>query len=77
LTDVKYNLVLEAYNIPLEHLYADDLLQKICNYWSKKQAGSPNGSLYIHITRWGYLSSGDLVTQGGDEMKEAKEEIKT
>jgi hypothetical protein len=77
LTDVKYNLVLEAYaNIPLEHLYADDLFQKYVIGWSKKQAGNLMGRYTFTLPGGVTYNSGDLVTQGGDEMKEVEEEIK-
>lgn len=77
LTGINYNLILEAYvNIPLEYLYADDLFQKYVIGWSKKQAGNLMGRYTFTLPGGVTYNSADLVSQGGEEMKEVEEEVK-
>jgi len=77
LTRVKYDLILEVYaNIQPEFLYADDLFQKYVIGWAKKQAGNLMGRYSFTLPGGVTYNSSDMVSQGGEEMKEVEEEIK-
>lgn len=77
LTDVKHDVVLEAYaNIPRENLFKDDLFYKYCVGWSKVMLGNMVGRYDFTLPGAVKINGGDLVTQGQAEVKEVEEEIK-
>lgn len=77
LTNVKYDVIMEAYaNIPQENLFNDDLFYKYVVGWAKVQLGNMV-SLYDFTLPGGVKIQGaNLVTQGQAEVKEVEEEIK-
>lgn len=77
LTNVKYDVILEAYaNIPAEYLFKDDLFVKYVTGWSKVQYANLTGR-YDYVLPGGVkINSADIMSQGKDEIKEAEEEIK-
>lgn len=77
LTNVKYDVIMEAYaNIPQENLFNDDLFYKYVVGWAKVQLGNMV-SLYDFTLPGGVKIQGaNLVTQGQQEVKEVEEEIK-
>lgn len=77
LTDVKYDVVLEAYaNIPRENLFKDDLFYKYCVGWSKVMLGNMIGRYDFTLPGAVKINSADLISQGQAEVKEVEEEIK-
>ena len=77
LTDVKYDVVLEAYaNIPRENLFKDDLFYKYCVGWSKVMLGNMVGRYDFTLPGAVKINSADLISQGQAEVKEVEEEIK-
>lgn len=77
LTNVQYNLILEAYaNVPAEYLYADQYFQKYVTAWSKIQTGNMLGRLDFTLQGGVKYNYADLVAQGKEEMKEVETEIK-
>ena len=77
LTDVKHDVVLEAYaNIPRENLFKDDLFYKYCVGWSKVMLGNMVGRYTFTLPGGVTMNAGDLVSQGKEEVKEVEEEIK-
>ena len=77
LTDVKHDVVLEAYaNIPRENLFKDDLFYKYCVGWSKVMLGNMVGRYDFSLPGSIKINSADLVSQGQAEVKEVEEEIK-
>ena len=77
LTDVKHDVVLEAYaNIPRENLFKDDLFYKYCVGWSKVMLGNMVGRYDFSLPGSIKINSADLISQGQAEVKEVEEEIK-
>jgi hypothetical protein len=77
LTDVKHDVVLEAYaNIPRENLFKDDLFYKYCVGWSKVMLGNMVGRYDFQLPGAIKINSADLISQGKEEVKEVEEEIK-
>lgn len=77
LTDVKHDVVLEAYaNIPRENLFKDDLFYKYCVGWSKVMLGNMVGRYDFQLPGAVKINSADLISQGQAEVKEVEEEIK-
>lgn len=77
LTNVKYDVIMEAYaNIPAENLFRDDLFFKYVVGYSKLQLGNMVGRYTFTLPGGVTLNANDLATQGKDEIKEVEEEIK-
>jgi hypothetical protein len=77
LTDVKHDVVLEAYaNIPRENLFKDDLFYKYCVGYSKIMLGNMIGRYDFTLPGAVKINSADLISQGQAEVKEVEEEIK-
>jgi hypothetical protein len=77
LTDVKHDVVLEAYaNIPRENLFKDDLFYKYCVGYSKIMLGNMVGRYDFTLPGAVKINSADLISQGQAEVKEVEEEIK-
>lgn len=77
LTNVKHNVIMEAYaNIPQEYLFKDDLFIKYVTGWSKVQYGNMTGRYDFVLPGGVKINSADMVSQGKEEIKEVEEEIK-
>ena len=77
LTDVKYDVVLEAYaNIPRENLFKDDLFYKYCVGYSKIMLGNMVGRYTFTLPGGVTMNATDLISQGKEEVKEVEEEVK-
>ena len=77
LTNVKYDVIMEAYaNIPQENLFRDDLFFKYVVGYSKMQMGNMLGRYDFTLPGSIKIQHADLVTQGQAEVKEVEEEIK-
>lgn len=77
LTNVKYDVIMEAYaNIPQENLFNDDLFFKYCVGYSKQALGNMVGRYDFSLPGGIKIQAADLVTQGKEEVKEVEEEIK-
>lgn len=77
LTNVKHNVIMEAYaNIPQEYLFKDDLFIKYVTAWSKVQYGNMTGRYDFTLPGGVKINSADMVSQGKEEIKEVEEEIK-
>jgi len=77
LTNVKYDVIMEAYaNIPQENLFNDDLFFKHVVGLSKVALGNMTGRYDFVLPGNIKIASSDLVTQGKEEVKEVEEEIK-
>lgn len=77
LTDVKYDVIVEAYaNIPAQYLFKDDLFIKYVTGLSKVQLGNLVGRYDLTLPGGVKINSADLVSQGKEEVKEVEEEIK-
>lgn len=77
LTNVKYNVIVEAYaNIPPEYLFKDDLFIKYVTAMAKIQYGNMTGRYDWTLPGGVKINSADLVSQGKEELKEVEEEIK-
>jgi len=77
LTNVKYDVIIEAYaNIQPEYLFKDDLFVKYVTGWAKIQIGRMTGTYDFTLPGNVKIQSADLVAQGKEEIKEAEEEIK-
>lgn len=77
LTNVKYDVIMEAYaNIPQENLFNDDLFFKYCVGYSKQALGNMVGRYDFTLPGGIKIQAADLVTQGKEEVKEVEEEIK-
>jgi hypothetical protein len=77
LTNVKHNVIMEAYaNIPRENLFKDDLFFKYIVGYSKQQMGNMVGRYDFTLPGGVKIQAADLVTQGKEEVKEVEEEIK-
>lgn len=77
LTNVKYDVIMEAYaNIPQENLFNDDLFFKYCVGYSKQALGNMVGRYDFSLPGGVKIQAADLVTQGKEEVKEVEDEIK-
>jgi hypothetical protein len=77
LTNVKYNVIMEAYaNIPAENLFRDDLFFKYVVGYSKIQLGNMVGRYDWTLPGGVKILATDLISQGKEEVKEVEEEIK-
>ena len=77
LTDVKYDVIMEAYaNIPAENLFKDDLFFKYVTGYSKIQLGNMVGRYDWSLPGGVKIQAADLISQGKEEVKEVEEEIK-
>ena len=77
LTNVKYDVIMEAYaNIPQENLFNDDLFFKYTVGQAKVALGNMTGRYSFTLPGGVTMNAADLVSQGKEEVKEVKEEIK-
>jgi hypothetical protein len=77
LTNVKYDVIMEAYaNIPAENLFKDDLFFKYVTGYSKIQLGNMVGRYDFTLPGGVKIQASDLISQGKEEVKEVEEEIK-
>jgi hypothetical protein len=77
LTNVKYDVIMEAYaNIPKEKLFKDDLFFKYVTGYSKIQLGNLVGRYDFTLPGGVKIQAADLISQGKDEVKEVEEEVK-
>lgn len=77
LTNVKYNVIIEAYaNIPEENLFKDDLFFKYVVGYSKIQLGNMVGRYTFTLPGNVQINHSDIISQGKEEIKEVEEEIK-
>ena len=77
LTNVKYDVVMEAYaNIPQDNLFKDDLFFKYVAGYCKIQLGNLTGRYDYTLPGSVKINSADLVSQGQAEVKEVEEEVK-
>jgi hypothetical protein len=77
LTNVKYDVIMEAYaNIPAENLFRDDLFFKYTVGYAKQQLGNLVGRYDFTLPGGVKIQAADLVSQGKEEVKEVEEEIK-
>ena len=78
LTNVKYDVIMEAYaNIPKENLFNDDLFFKYTVGQAKVALGNMTGRYSFTLPGGVTMNAADLVSQGKEEVKEVEEEIKT
>jgi hypothetical protein len=76
LTDVKYDVIMEAYaNILPENLFVDDLFVKYVTGWAKKQYGNLVGRYDVSLPGGVKINSADMISQGNEEIKEVESEI--
>ena len=77
LTDVKHDVVMEAYaNILPEYLFKDDLFIKYVTGLAKIQYGNLTGRYDFTLPGNIKINSADITSQGKEEVKEVEEEIK-
>jgi hypothetical protein len=77
LTNVKYDVIMEAYaEIPRENLFRDDLFYKYVSGYAKLQLGNLVGRYDFTLPGGVKIQASDLVSQGKEEIKEVEEEIK-
>jgi hypothetical protein len=77
LTDVKHDVVMEAYaNILPEYLFKDDLFIKYVTGLAKIQYGNLTGRYDFTLPGGVKINSADITSQGKEEVKEVEEEIK-
>jgi len=77
LTNVKYDVIMEAYaNIPKENLFNDDLFFKYTVGQAKVALGNMTGRYTFTLPGGVTMNAADLVSQGKEEVKEVEEEIK-
>jgi len=77
LTNVKYDVIMEAYaNIPQENLFRDDLFFKYVVGYAKVMLGNMVGRYDWTLPGSIKINSADLISQGKEEVKEVEEEIK-
>jgi len=77
LTNVKHNVIMEAYaNIPQENLFRDDLFFKYVVGYAKQQLGNMIGRYDFTLPGSVKINSADLISQGKEEVKEVEEEVK-
>jgi len=78
LTNVKYDVIMEAYaNIPMENLFKDDLFYKYVVGWAKVQLGNMVSLYDFQLPGGIKINGANLVTQGQAEIKEVEEEVKS
>lgn len=76
LTNVKYDVIMEAYaEIPNENLFRDDLFFKYVAGYAKLQLGNMVGRYDWSLPGSIKINSADLVSQGQAEIKEVEETI--
>lgn len=76
LTNVKYDVIMEAYaDIPRENLFRDDLFFKYVVGYAKQQLGNMVGRYTFTLPGGVTLNAADLVSQGKEEVKEVEESI--
>lgn len=76
LTNVKYDVIMEAYaEIPNENLFRDDLFFKYVAGYAKLQLGNMVGRYDFTLPGSVKINSADLVSQGQAEIKEVEETI--
>ena len=76
LTDVEYDVVIEAYaNIPREYLFTDDLFIKYVTGWAKVQLGNMTGRYELTLPGNVKINSESIISQGKEEIKEVEELI--
>jgi hypothetical protein len=77
LTNVKYDVIVEAYaNIPKENLFKDDLFFKYVVGYAKIQLGNLVGRYDFQLPGSVKINASDLVSQGKEEVKEVEDEVK-
>lgn len=77
LTNVKYDVIIEAYaEIPNENLFRDDLFFKYVAGYAKLQLGNMVGRYDFQLPGGVKIQAADLVSQGQAEVKEVEEEVK-
>ncbi len=77
LTDVKYDVIMEAYaNIPRENLFRDDLFYKYVVGQSKVMLGNLVGRYDFTLPGGVKIQASDLISQGKEEIQQVEEEIK-
>ncbi len=77
LTNVQYDVIMEAYaNIPAEYLFKDDLFVKYVSGLARVQYGRLTGTYDWALPGGVKINSGDITSQGKEEVKEVEEEIK-
>ena len=77
LSNVKYDLVLEAYiNIPNENMFSDSFFTRYVTGWARAQQGRLLGTFDFTLPGSVKYNSADMVSQGNEEMKAVEEEIK-
>lgn len=77
LTNVKYDVIMEAYaNIPQENLFKDDLFYRYVVGNAKVQLGNMFGRYDFTLPGSVKIQASDLISQGRDEVKEVEEIIK-
>jgi hypothetical protein len=77
LTNVKYDVIIEAYaEIPNENLFRDDLFFKYVAGYAKLQLGNMVGRYDFTLPGSVKINGADLVSQGQAEVKEVEEEVK-
>ena len=77
LTNVKYDVIMEAYaNIPQENLFNDDLFFKYVVGKSKVALGNMTGRYTFTLPGGVTMNAADLVSQGKEEVKEVEEEVR-
>ena len=76
LTNVKYDVIMEAYaNILPEFLYKDDLFIKYVTGWAKVQYGNLTGRYDFTLPGGTKINAADMISQGKEEIKEVEEHI--
>lgn len=77
LTNVKYDVIMEAYaNIPQENLFNDDLFYKYVVGWAKVQLGNMVSLYEFQLPGGIKINGANLITQGQAEIKEVEEEVR-
>jgi hypothetical protein len=77
LTNVEYDLVLEAYvTIPNENMFSDAYFTKYVTGWAKMQQGRLLGTFDFSLPGGVKYNASEMVSQGKEEMKEVEDEIK-
>ena len=77
LTNVKYDVIMEAYaNIPAENLFKDDLFYKYVVGQSKVMMGNLVGRYDFQLPGGIKIQAADLISQGKEEITAVEEEIK-
>ena len=67
LTNVKYDVIMEAYaNILPEYLFKDDLFVKYVTGWAKKQYGNLTGRYDFSLPGGIKINAADMISQGNE-----------